>query len=152
VVSLGLRHYVEDRLGHLVFLAFYLLCGLAATACHWAIDPSGTMRVVGASGAVAAVLGAYAITYPKARVRCLVFLGIIITVLDLPALLVLGVWFVMQVISGLPALAGAHLGGGVAWWAHIGGFLVGLALMPLLGRLVDPQKSNAEWREWEDYF
>lgn len=143
---------IEDRLGHLAFLAFYLFCGLAATLCHWAIDPSSTLRVVGASGAVAAVLGAYAITFPQARVRCLVFLGIFITILDLPALLVLGVWFLMQVLGGLPALAGAHLGGGVAWWAHIGGFLAGLAVMSLLGRLIDPLDSHTGRGEWEGDF
>lgn len=122
---------VEDRLGHVVYFCFYLLGGVMAAACHWLNDPHSQLPVVGASGAVAAVLGAYAVTWPWARIRSLVFLLVFVTIVDLPALLVLGVWFLTQVLE---AQKGVDLGmeGGVAWWAHIGGFLAGAVLMPLL--------------------
>ncbi|MEX0867884.1 MAG: rhomboid family intramembrane serine protease [Pirellulales bacterium] len=125
---------VEDRLGHGIFLLFYLVGGLLASACHWAIaanTPAALLPTVGASGAVAAVLGAYAVTYPTARVKTFVFL-FIITVIELPAMLVLGLWFLMQLLSGLNVLNNVDLDGGVAFWAHIGGFVAGLLLMPLL--------------------
>ncbi len=125
---------VEDRLGHVPFLFFYLVGGLLASACHWITGPGSTAPVIGASGAVAAVLGAYAITWPWARVRSLLFLFIFVTIVDLPALLVLGVWFLMQLASAT-ATADLQLGGGVAWWAHVGGFLAGLVVMPLLDPL-----------------
>jgi len=128
---------VEDRLGHVAFLLFYLLGGLFASACHWMIAPHSTTPVIGASGAVATMLGAYAITWPWARVKSLVFLFVIITVIDLPALLVLGVWFLAQLVSATHA-ANLEVSGGVAWWAHVGGFLAGLVLMPLLSSLAGP--------------
>jgi len=125
---------VEDRLGHVLFLVFYLVGGLLASACHWMIEPQSTTPVIGASGAVATMLGAYAITWPWARVKTLVFLIVIITIIDLPALLVLGVWFVIQLLSAANATT-LELTGGVAWWAHVGGFLAGLILMPVLSSL-----------------
>lgn len=128
---------VEDRLGPLPYLAFYLAGGILASLCHWLIvrtSPAATMPVVGASGAVAAILGAYAITWPWARVHTLVFLLIFITVIDLPALLVLGVWFAGQLIS--VAAADPNSTVNVAFWAHIGGFLTGMLLMPLLSELI----------------
>lgn len=124
---------VEDRLGHLPFLLFYLLGGVFASLCHWLfVSVDGALvPTVGASGAVAVTLGAYAITYPTARVRCLLFVVIIFLFVDLPAVVVLGLWLLGQIVSGLGAL---HLGidGGVAWWAHIGGFVFGMGVMPLL--------------------
>ena len=132
---------VEDRLGHVAFLLFYLLGGLFASACHWMIAPNSTTPVIGASGAVATMLGAYAITWPWARVRSLVFLFVIITVIDLPALFVLGVWFLVQLVSATNA-ADLEMGGGVAWWAHVGGFLAGLVLMPLLSSLAGPADDD----------
>jgi membrane associated rhomboid family serine protease len=125
---------VEDRLGRATFVVFYLLGGLAATACQWAHDPSATVPMVGASGAVAAVLGGYAITWPHARVRSLIILFIFITTVELPALLFLGGWFLLQLLeASRPDEFG--VAGGVAWWAHIGGFLAGLVMMPLLSGL-----------------
>lgn len=118
---------VEDRLGHLPFALFYLAGGLIATGVHWLTAPTSIAPVIGASGAVAAVLGAYAITWPWARVKTLVFLVIILTVIELPALVVLGFWFAGQIL-GAAASAGAT--SGVAWVAHIGGFMAGLLLMP----------------------
>jgi membrane associated rhomboid family serine protease len=149
---------VEDRLGHVIFLCFYLLGGLLAAACHWAYDPTSTTPVIGASGAVSAVLGAYAITWPHARVKTLVFLIIFITIIELPALLVLGIWFVSQLVEAagllrLPMRGGARVAepASVAWWAHVGGFAAGLLLMPLLSAGAPPPGSD--WRkEAEELF
>ena len=132
---------VEDRLGAFFYLFLYLLGGLIASAMHWAIDPTSTIPVIGASGAIAAVLGAYAVTWPWARVSCLVVLVVFVTIIDVPALLVLGVWFVAQVLSGQEALRHAG-GGGVAWWAHVGGFLAGMALMPPLNAMLGGGKHE----------
>lgn len=132
---------VEDRLGRVLFLFFYLVGGLLATAMHWAIEPGSVSPIIGASGAVAAVLGAYAITWPWARVRVLVFLVIFITVIDVPALLVLGIWFLVQLSEGHAQIA-LNTAGGVAWWAHVGGFLAGLVLMPLLEILFGLDKDE----------
>jgi len=134
---------VEDRLGGIPFLAFYLVGGILASLCHWMIvadNPASTMPVVGASGAVATVLGAYAITWPWARVHTLVFLLIFITVVDLPALLVLGVWFAGQLISVWGQ--NLNLNGNVAWWAHIGGFVAGMIMMPLLGAVIPEEPQD----------
>jgi len=119
---------VEDRLGHLLYAVFYLGGGLAATACHWLGDPLSIVPVIGASGAVAGVLGAYAVTFPWARVHTLVVF-FFITVIDLPALWVLGGWFALQLLS-----AQMDAAGNVAWWAHVGGFAAGFVAMPALDR------------------
>ncbi len=123
----------EDRLGHLLFLLYYLVGGLVASLCHWWVEPASTVPMVGASGAVAAVLGGYAVTWPWARIRTLVFLFVIVTLVDVPALIFLGLWFFGQL------LAGSQQGPveNVAWWAHVGGFVAGAVLMPFLGRLSD---------------
>jgi len=154
---------VEDRLGHVAFVLFYLLGGLFASACHWMIAPHSTTPVIGASGAVATMLGAYAVTWPWARVKSLVFLFVIITIVDLPALLVLGVWFLAQLLSATNT-ANLEMSGGVAWWAHVGGFLAGLVLMPLLSSLAGPTdgeqsferfgfgQPDEEFRRPEDYY
>lgn len=132
---------VEDRLGHFTFTAFYLGGGVLANLCHWWSDPQSQMPVIGASGAVATVLGAYAVTWPWAHVRCVVVLVIFITAVRLPALAVLGFWFLTQVLE---ASRQVNLGlqGGVAFWAHIGGFLAGMALMPLLAQRPPPQSPS----------
>ncbi len=122
---------VEDRLRPLGYVFLYLVGGLIASAAHWRVDPTSTTPIIGASGAIAAVLGAYAVTWPWARVSTLVFLVIFVTVVDVPALVVLGVWFVAQVMAGQESLR-AGGAGGVAWWAHVGGFLAGMVLMPML--------------------
>jgi membrane associated rhomboid family serine protease len=125
---------VEDRLGHLRYLVFYLLAGFGATVAHALSNPQSTIPSIGASGAIAGVLGAYAITYPRARVVTLVPLGFYMQLTELPALLVLGLWFVLQLFSGVAEI-GVRTAqtGGVAFWAHIGGFVFGMALMVLLG-------------------
>jgi membrane associated rhomboid family serine protease len=127
---------VEDRLGSLLFIVLYLVGGLMASAAYWMTDPGSRVPVIGASGAVAAVLGAYAITWPWARVRTLVILIIFITLVDVPAVFFLGIWFVLQVFSGMGSFH-HEAGAGVAWWAHIGGFLAGMVLMPLFRSLLD---------------
>jgi membrane associated rhomboid family serine protease len=122
---------IEDSMGRLRFVAFYLLGGLAATGAQVVINPDSAVPMVGASGAIAAVLGAYAVLYPRARVVTLVFIIIIFTIIELPALLVLGLWILMQFLPAFsePIDAG---GGGVAYFAHIGGFVFGLIAIKLV--------------------
>jgi membrane associated rhomboid family serine protease len=140
---------IEDRLGHFVYLLFYLLGGVVATLTFWVSDPNGVTPVVGASGAVAAVLGAYAITFPTAKVRTLIFF-LLIVVVDMPALLVLGIWFVLQMVSGIMGIWGVPLEP-VAFWAHIGGFVAGMILMPVFTLGASPPGTN--WRsEAEEMF
>jgi membrane associated rhomboid family serine protease len=123
---------VEDRLGRLRFLVFYLAGGVAAALTQVAIDPESTVPTIGASGAIAATLGAYLVLFPRARITSLVFLGFFYQLIDVPALVVLLFWFVLQLIDGLASLGVTDTGGGVAFFAHIGGFifgaLVGLAI------------------------
>jgi membrane associated rhomboid family serine protease len=119
---------IEDRLGHVGFLVFYLLGGVAAAATQVFRDPTSEVPIIGASGAIAAVLGAYLILYPRARVLSLIFLGFFAQLIQVPAILVLGFWFVLQLFSGLMSLGAAGADGGVAVFAHIGGFLFGVAV------------------------
>jgi membrane associated rhomboid family serine protease len=137
---------IEDRLGHLMYVAFYLVGGMLATITFWFSDSNGLIPAVGASGAVAAVLGGYAITYPSAKVRTLIFF-IIITIVDMPALLMLGIWFAFQVVSGMMGLWGVVLEP-VAFWAHIGGFVAGIVLMPLLSLGASP--PGTDWGKESD--
>jgi len=128
---------VEDRLGHVRYLLFYLAAGLAAGALHSLVSYESRVPTVGASGAIAGVLGAYAAAYPRARVVTLIPLFPFFQVVALPALLVLGLWFGFQFLSGALSLAGA--GGGVAWWAHIGGFAFGFGVMRAAIRVQRPR-------------
>lgn len=121
---------IEDRMGHGSFLTFYLFAGLvAALAQAWSAPGSG-IPSLGASGAIGGVLGAYIVLHPKARITTLAILGFFITTFKLPAMVYLGIWFVMQALSGFASLGvtSAEDVGGVAWWAHIGGFLAGVAV------------------------
>lgn len=120
---------VEDSMGPLRFAVFYVLCGLAAVAAQCFANPSSAVPMVGASGAIGGVMGAYALLYPRAPVHMLVVLGFYVDRIAIPAFLMLGYWFLLQVVGGLPSLASE--GGGVAFWAHVGGFLIGLALAPI---------------------
>jgi len=124
---------IEDALGHVRFLLFYLISGVAAAYSHAFIDPNSTVPMIGASGAVSGVLGAYLVLFPRARVLALVPFGFMMEMIRVPALIVLGFWFVMQFLYGLFSL-GAPGGGGVAWFAHVGGFLAGVVLIRLLVR------------------
>jgi membrane associated rhomboid family serine protease len=116
---------VEDRMGPIRFVAFYLLCGLAAGLVHWFTNLDSTLPTVGASGAIAGVMGAYFFLFPTSRLIVLVPLLFFPFFFELPAVTYLGVWALMQLLSGTVALAGA---GGVAWWAHVGGFVAGIGL------------------------
>ena len=127
---------IEDILGPVKFILFYLASGFMAHALHIASDPGSTIPTIGASGAVSGLLGAYLIAYPRARVLTLVFLGFFIRMAVLPAFVVIIMWFVIQFIFGLASLGGAAEGG-VAWFAHIGGFLGGIALIyAMAGRTI----------------
>jgi rhomboid family protein len=116
---------IEDRLGRFRFVLFYLLCGLAATYAQTLVSISSGAPQIGASGAIAGVLGAYIVLYPRARVRTLIFLFLIFF-LDLPAYVLLGIWFLMQLLQGVGP---AQSGGGVAYFAHVGGFIAGILLL-----------------------
>jgi len=120
---------VEDAMGHFRFAVFYVMTGLAAAAVQVLASPGSALPMVGASGAISGVMGAYVILYPLVRVHTLVFLGILITRVALPAYLMLGYWFLLQLLGGLPAVGG-KAPGGVAFWAHVGGFLAGALLIP----------------------
>ncbi|MEH2193090.1 MAG: rhomboid family intramembrane serine protease [Nostoc sp.] len=128
---------IEDRLGHAKYLIFYLVCGALAALCQWFIGMNSEIPSLGASGAISGVLGAYIIRFPQAKVMTLVFLGFFITTIRIPALVIIGLFFVQNVISGLSTLqAAANMTvqtGGVAYWAHIGGFVFGIILAPLFG-------------------
>ena len=123
---------VEDRFGHVRYLLFYLASGVVAAIVQYATNPVSDVPTLGASGAIAGVLGAYAVAFPRARVITLIPIFIFIQIVRLPALLVLGFWFVIQFFSGTLALA-ENVSGGIAFWAHIGGFAFGAITMLLLG-------------------
>ncbi|MBN1984388.1 MAG: rhomboid family intramembrane serine protease, partial [Chitinivibrionales bacterium] len=118
---------VEDILGSFKFILFYLLCGIAAGVTQMVVDPHSAIPMVGASGAISGVMGAYAILFPRAPVYLLIVLGFYITKIAVPALFVLGYWFLLQFVGAIPSLG--NQGGGVAFFAHIGGFVAGAILV-----------------------
>ncbi|AGL02704.1 rhomboid family intramembrane serine protease [Desulfoscipio gibsoniae] len=118
---------VEDRLGHLKYLLFYLVAGATGSLAHILTDPTSTIPVVGASGAVAGVLGAYIIAFPRSRILALVPIIIIFTLMEIPAVVFIALWFILQMFNGVASLGGAA--NTVAYWAHIGGFLMGIVLI-----------------------
>ena len=122
---------VEDRMGHLRFLIFYLLCGIGAALFYVLLKPGSTLPALGASGAISGVMGAYILLYPRARVLTLVPVFFLPLLVEIPAVFFLGVWFLFQFFAGTFSLFTPHLQGGVAWWAHIGGFVLGMVLLPL---------------------
>ena len=119
---------VEDRLGPIAFLLFYVLGGIAAVLAQVVIDPRSDVPLVGASGAIAAALGAYIVLFPGARILALVFLGFFYQLLEVPAIIVLGFWFALQLLNGVAAFGAETAQGGVAFFAHIGGFVFGLVV------------------------
>ena len=123
---------VEDRLGRVGFLVFYLVGGIVAALTQVWIDPQSTQPLVGASGAIAAALGAYIVLFPGARILSLVFLGFFYQLLNVPALVILGFWFVLQLMSGYASLGADTAQGGVAFFAHIGGFALGMIVGALI--------------------
>jgi membrane associated rhomboid family serine protease len=143
---------VEDVMGPFRFASFYVLCGLAAAIAQIVTDPDSLVPMVGASGAIGGVMGAYAILYPKARVHLLLILVIYVTTISVPAIFMLGYWFLLQLVSGLGTLGGS--GGGVAFWAHIGGFVAGVLLVFVFrdpemiaarARLTPRRKARHSW-------
>ena len=121
---------IEDSMGHARFVVFYLLCGVAAAGAQMVVAPRSVVPMVGASGAISGVMGAYTLLYPRVRVHTLVTLGFFVTTVTLPAYVMLGYWFVLQLLMGaVGALSPTE--GGVAVWAHVGGFLTGLLLVKL---------------------
>lgn len=118
---------IEDRLGRARYLAFYLFGGVVASLAHLLTNPNSQIPTVGASGAIAAVLGAYLILYPRSRILTFIPLGFFMRLTSVPAIIVLGLWFILQLFSGVLSLGGPDVGG-VAFWAHIGGFVVGMLL------------------------
>ena len=136
---------VEDRLGHGRFVVFYLLCGTLASLAHLWADPSSPVPTIGASGAIAGVLGAYFVLYPHSRVITLLPILIFIQIVEVPAVVFLGLWFLLQLVSGVGSLLSATAGeaaGGIAFWAHIGGFAVGAVLVKLMAR---PERAQIDW-------
>ncbi|NOT44778.1 MAG: rhomboid family intramembrane serine protease [Acidobacteria bacterium] len=139
---------VEDRMGHGRFLAFYLLCGAAAALAQTAIEPGSTIPMIGASGAIAGVMGAYFVLYPHSRIVTLLPLFVFVQLIEVPAIFFLGIWFLMQFLNGVGSLATATPGapaGGVAFWAHVAGFVAGVLTVFVFRR---PERARVEW--WND--
>jgi membrane associated rhomboid family serine protease len=133
---------VEDVMGHVKYLIFYLLTGVAASAAQVFIDPNSLVPLVGASGAISGVLAAYIVLFPRGRIVTLIFLGVFFTSMMLPAWVMIGYWIVLQLISGLGSLGAiGEQAGGVAFFAHIGGFVAGLALVWLFR---DPKRQREQ--------
>lgn len=137
---------VEDAMGHGRFIIFYLLCGIAAAAGQTIQDPDSLVPMIGASGAISGILGAYLLLYPRAKVLVLIPLGFFTQLVRMPAGWVLGLWFLIQLVSS--ALVNPD-GGGVAWFAHIGGFIAGMLLVPLFKqrkiKLFQPVHGSRRW-------
>ncbi|MGQ9897250.1 MAG: rhomboid family intramembrane serine protease [Acidobacteriota bacterium] len=132
---------VEDRMGHFKYLVFYLLCGITASAAHIVSDPTSYIPSLGASGAIAGVLGAYICLYPHARVLVLVPIFILLYTFEVPAWAFLGIWILQNLASGIATLSvETAQSGGTAWWAHIGGFATGLTLVWLFARRIPPRR------------
>ena len=134
---------VEDSMGHVRYLVFYLLCGIAAAATQTGVSPASIVPMVGASGAISGVMGAYVVLYPRVRVHMLVVLFVFITRIVVPAYLMLGYWFLLQLLGGSMAQGE----GGVAFWAHVGGFIAGAALISMFKdrRLVQEHRALAQY-------
>jgi membrane associated rhomboid family serine protease len=134
---------IEDSLGRVRFILFYLVCGVAAALTQYFIDPTSSIPMIGASGAIAGVLGAYWSLYPTSRVNTLIPIGFFITTAEIPAGFMIGFWFLTQLFNGTAAIAdtAATEGGGVAFWAHIGGFVAGLLLIKIF-----PPAKRTFWR------
>jgi membrane associated rhomboid family serine protease len=136
---------VEDRLGHGRFLVFYLGCGALASLAHVWADPLSSVPTIGASGAIAGVMGGYFVLYPQSRIITLLPILIFIQIVEVPAVVFLGLWFLLQLVSGVGSQLSATAGeaaGGIAFWAHIGGFVVGAVVVKLMAR---PERAHIDW-------
>jgi rhomboid family protein len=137
---------IEDLIGSGRFLGFYILCGVAAALVQVFFNPYSRVPTVGASGAIAGVMGAYLIKFPRARITTLVFIFIFITTVDIPAVFLLLYWFAIQFFMGVGSIGYSQVSsGGVAWFAHVGGFLAGMLLVNLFGQ---KQRWAARWDQW----
>jgi membrane associated rhomboid family serine protease len=139
---------VEDRMGHGRFLVFYLLCGIAAALAQTITNPDSVVPMVGASGAIAGVMGAYFVLYPRSRILTLLPFFIFWQLIEVPAIFFLGIWFLMQFLSGVGSIVTATAGepsGGVAFWAHVAGFVAGISAIGIFRR---PERQRVEW--WND--
>jgi membrane associated rhomboid family serine protease len=132
---------IEDRMGPVRFTLFYLACGAVAAYSNAVVSPGSMTPMIGASGAISGVLGAYLLLFPRAGVYTIVFLGFFVQVVKLPALIVIGFWAIIQLVSGL--LSAGQPGGGVAWFAHVGGFVFGVATVKLLVK--DKYRRREQW-------
>ncbi len=133
---------VEDILGRAKYVLFYLACGVAAGMVHVATNLDSRLPTIGASGAIAGVMGAYVVKFPRARIRTLIPVVVFFTVVEIPAIVVLGYWFIIQILSGVTAPGG----GGVAWFAHVGGFLTGALLVTLMRpRPAHSRRRDLHW-------
>ncbi|MFL5701050.1 MAG: rhomboid family intramembrane serine protease [Ktedonobacteraceae bacterium] len=130
---------VEDRMGHFPYLVFYLFCGVIASIAQVAVDPNSSIPSLGASGAIAGVLAAYLVLFPWAKVRTIIFIFIFFTIVTLPAIVLIGLWFLLQFFDGVASLGSAQQAmGGVAYFAHVGGFVTGLVITLILRPLLKP--------------
>jgi membrane associated rhomboid family serine protease len=142
---------VEDRVGHGRFILFYLLCGIAAALAQTITAPDSTVPMIGASGAIAGVMGAYFVLYPRSRIVTLIPLFFFFQVIEVPAIFFLGIWFLMQFVSGVGSIVstvgrnGGAAMGGIAFWAHVAGFVAGITGVALFRR---PERQRVEW--WHD--
>lgn len=134
---------IEDILGHTKYLLFYLLCGTAGGMLHVFFNPGSGLPAIGASGAISGVMGAYLVSFPRARIHTLIFFVIFVTTIEVPALFMIGYWFVVQLLSGFGQVASASTQqGGTAWFAHVGGFVAGVVLIKLM-----PTRPRLEIRQ-----
>lgn len=138
---------IEDQIGPFRFVIFYVLCGFIAAYSHAIFDSDSLVPMVGASGAISGVLGAYVLLFPGARVHTLLFLGFFVTVVRIPALVVIGMWFIFQIVNGIFSMGVRE--GGVAWFAHIGGFITGIVLIKFFIR--KRRRNIIELVDWDDY-
>jgi len=139
---------VEDRMGHGRFLVFYLLCGMAAALAQTVTAPESAIPMVGASGAIAGVMGAYFVLYPRSRIVTLIPIFFFFQVIEVPAIFFLGIWFLMQFVSGVGSIVSVGqtaATGGIAFWAHVAGFVAGITGVVLFKR---PERQRVEW--WHD--
>lgn len=143
---------VEDRMGRLGYFIFYTICGIISGLIQVLAAPRSTIPIIGASGAIAGVLGAYILMYPRAKVRTLVPSFYFYRSIWLPAIIVLGGWFLIQLLNGLATLSLVMQTGGVAWWAHIGGFVAGMGLMPIFRQkgYIPPPSSRTMYTQHDN--
>jgi membrane associated rhomboid family serine protease len=136
---------VEDALGHIRFLIFYILCGIAANLTHFVFNINSTIPTIGASGAISGIMAAYMIMFPYSRIITFIPLLFIPFFFEIHAFFYIGIWFISQLFSGTTSLIAPELGGGIAWWAHIGGFIMGIILLPFFRKRKKDQYFDDEY-------